>query len=130
MTFVKQAKTPTLIQHGELDRRVPIPNAYELRQGLEDRGVPVALIVYKGFGHGITKPKAMRAVMRHNLEWFNPLHFRRPASRLHEAGSAEREVGEGMTLLLDVPAGSAGRLGLPPITSSSRRRRGFPPSSP
>jgi dipeptidyl aminopeptidase/acylaminoacyl peptidase len=71
MTYIRQAKTPTLIQHGENDRRVPIPNAYELRQGLEDRGVPVRMVVYKGFGHGITKPKAMRAVMRHNLEWFN-----------------------------------------------------------
>jgi dipeptidyl aminopeptidase/acylaminoacyl peptidase len=71
MTTIKQAKTPTLIQHGENDRRVPIPNAYELRQGLEDRGVPVRMVVYKGFGHGITKPKAMRATMRHNLEWFN-----------------------------------------------------------
>src|SRR6059058_2279469 len=36
-----KAQTPTLIQHGENDRRVPIPNAYELRQALEDRGVPV-----------------------------------------------------------------------------------------
>jgi dipeptidyl aminopeptidase/acylaminoacyl peptidase len=70
MSYVKKAKTPTLIQHGENDRRVPIPNAYELRQALEDRGVPVRMVVYKGFGHGITKPKAMRAVMRHNLEWF------------------------------------------------------------
>ncbi len=70
MSHVKKAKTPTLIQHGENDRRVPIPNAYELRQGLEDRGVPVRMVVYKGFGHGISKPKAMRAVMRHNLEWF------------------------------------------------------------
>jgi dipeptidyl aminopeptidase/acylaminoacyl peptidase len=71
MSYVKQAKTPTLIQHGENDRRVPIPNAYELRQGLEDRGVPVRMVVYKGFGHGITKPKAARAVMQHNLDWFN-----------------------------------------------------------
>jgi dipeptidyl aminopeptidase/acylaminoacyl peptidase len=70
MTYVKQARTPTLIQHGENDRRVPIPNAYELREGLEDRGVPVEMVVYKGFGHGITKPKAMRAVMQHNLAWF------------------------------------------------------------
>lgn len=75
MTYVKQAKTPTLIQHGEFDRRVPIPNAYELRQGLEDRGVPVEMIVYKGFGHGITKPKEMRAVMLHNLGWFNHYIF-------------------------------------------------------
>ena len=71
MTYVKQAKTPTLIQHGELDRRVPIANGYELREGLEDRGVPVEMIVYKGYGHGITKPKSQRAVMEHNLYWFN-----------------------------------------------------------
>jgi dipeptidyl aminopeptidase/acylaminoacyl peptidase len=75
MTYIKQAKTPTLIQHGEFDKRVPIPNAYELRQGLEDRGVPVEMVVYKGFGHGITKPKAMRAVMQHNLTWFNHYIF-------------------------------------------------------
>ncbi len=71
MTYIKQAKTPTLIQHGENDRRVPIANGYELRQGLEDRGVPVEMVVYKGFGHGVTKPKARRAVLEHNLLWFN-----------------------------------------------------------
>ncbi|MBL0157790.1 MAG: S9 family peptidase [Bryobacterales bacterium] len=71
MTNIRQAKTPTLIQHGENDRRVPIANGYELRQGLEDRGVPVEMVVYKGFGHGVTKPKARRAVLEHNLLWFN-----------------------------------------------------------
>ena len=71
ITTIKQAKTPTLIQHGELDPRVPIPNAYELYQGLQDQGVPVKLIVYKGFGHGLTKPRAARAAMEHNLAWFN-----------------------------------------------------------
>ena len=86
MAYVKKARTPTLIQHGELDRRVPIANAYELRQGLEDRGVKVEMVVYKGFGHGINKPRAMRAVMQHNLEWFNhyiwgdpPADFTSPA---------------------------------------------------
>ena len=71
MSYIKTARTPTLIQHGEFDRRVPIANAYELRQGLENRGVKVEMVVYKGYGHGITKPKSMRAVMQHNLSWFN-----------------------------------------------------------
>jgi dipeptidyl aminopeptidase/acylaminoacyl peptidase len=71
IAYIKSARTPTLIQHGELDRRVPIANAYELRQALEDKGVKVEMIVYKGFGHGITKPKSQRAVMQHNLGWFN-----------------------------------------------------------
>ncbi len=70
MTYIKKAKTPTLIQHGEFDRRVPIPNAYELYQGLQDQGVPVKLVVYKGFGHGITKPKQQLAVMEHNWAFF------------------------------------------------------------
>jgi len=70
MTNIKKARTPTLIQHGEFDRRVPIPNAYELFQGLQDVGVPTKLIVYKGFGHGITKPKERLAAMWHNWQWF------------------------------------------------------------
>ena len=70
ISYVAKAKTPTLIQHGENDRRVPIPNAYELRQALEDRGVPVKMVVYKGFGHGINKPKQQRAVMEENEKWF------------------------------------------------------------
>jgi dipeptidyl aminopeptidase/acylaminoacyl peptidase len=73
--YVRNARTPTLIQHGELDRRVPIANGYQLRQALEDRNVPVEMIVYKGFGHGITKPKSQRAVMQHNLAWFNHYIF-------------------------------------------------------
>ena len=70
MTYIKQAKTPTLIQHGELDLRVPIPNAYELYQGLQDVGVTTRLVVFKGFGHGLNKPKANRAAMEQNLDWF------------------------------------------------------------
>jgi dipeptidyl aminopeptidase/acylaminoacyl peptidase len=75
MTTIKKAKTPTLIQHGEFDTRVPTPNAYELYQGLQDVGVPVKLIIYKGFGHGLNKPKAARAAMEHNLEWFDKYVF-------------------------------------------------------
>jgi dipeptidyl aminopeptidase/acylaminoacyl peptidase len=70
MTFITQASTPTLIQHGEFDRRVPIPNAYELFQGLQDVGVETKLIVYKGFGHGISKPKERLAATWHNWQWF------------------------------------------------------------
>jgi dipeptidyl aminopeptidase/acylaminoacyl peptidase len=71
ISYVNTAKTPTLIQHGELDKRVPIPNAYELQQALEDRNVPVRMIVYKGFGHGIDKPKQQRNVMEENFDWFS-----------------------------------------------------------
>ena len=70
MTNINKASTPTLIQHGEFDKRVPVPNAYELHQGLQDLGVPSKLIIYNGFGHGITKPKERLAAVWHNWQWF------------------------------------------------------------
>ena len=70
ITTINQAHTPTLIQHGELDHRVPISDAYELYRGLQDRKIPSRLIVYKGFGHGITKPKERLAAIWHNWQWF------------------------------------------------------------
>jgi dipeptidyl aminopeptidase/acylaminoacyl peptidase len=33
--------------------------------------VPVRLSLFKGFGHPLTKPKANRAAMEQNWEWFN-----------------------------------------------------------
>ena len=71
MTYINKAKTPTQIQHGENDARVPINNAHKLYRGLRDTGVPVRFIIYKGFGHGITKPKERLAVLTHNWNWFN-----------------------------------------------------------
>jgi len=71
ITYVNQAKTPTLIQQGDQDKRVPPPDSYELYQALKDRHVPVKLIFYKGFGHPINKPKQQLAVMQHNYDWFS-----------------------------------------------------------
>jgi dipeptidyl aminopeptidase/acylaminoacyl peptidase len=70
MTYIKSAKAPTLIQHGDKDQRVPIPNAFELYQGLQDQKVPVELMIFRGFGHGLDKPKANRAAMQQNWDWF------------------------------------------------------------
>ena len=71
ITTVRSASAPTLIQHGDADARVPAPDAWELYRGLMDAGVPTRLILYKGFGHALNKPKAVRAALRHNLEWFD-----------------------------------------------------------
>ncbi|MEW6323504.1 MAG: S9 family peptidase, partial [Acidobacteriota bacterium] len=71
MTYITQARTPTLIQHGDQDARVPVPNAFELYQGLRDQNVPVQLVLFRGFGHGLTRPKAQRGAMQQNLDWFH-----------------------------------------------------------
>jgi dipeptidyl aminopeptidase/acylaminoacyl peptidase len=70
ITTIKQAKTPTLIQQGSVDKRVPVPDSFELFRGLQDQHVPSRLILYTGFGHPITKPKSNRAVLQSNLDWF------------------------------------------------------------
>ena len=71
ITTIKQAKTPTLIQQGSNDKRVPVPDSFELYRGLQDQGVPARLILYTGFGHGVNKPKSQRALLQANFDWFN-----------------------------------------------------------
>ncbi|HLW97407.1 MAG TPA: S9 family peptidase [Candidatus Acidoferrales bacterium] len=78
ISYVKAAKTPTLIQHGGSDKRVPIPNGFELYQALRDLGVPVRMVVYPGFGHPINKPKQQRSVTEENLRWFGHYIWNEP----------------------------------------------------
>jgi dipeptidyl aminopeptidase/acylaminoacyl peptidase len=70
ISYVKNAKTPTLLQNGEFDGRVPIANALQLYRALKSKGVPTKLIIYKGCGHGISRPKENLAVLSHNWQWF------------------------------------------------------------
>jgi dipeptidyl aminopeptidase/acylaminoacyl peptidase len=65
------ATTPTLIQHGEEDRRVPVSQAYELRNALSRQGVDVTMVVYPRQPHGIQEPKLQLDAMRRNLNWFD-----------------------------------------------------------
>ena len=67
---VKTVTTPTLIQHGENDQRVPISQGYELYTALKRRNVPVTMVVYPRQGHSVGEPKLQLDVMKRNLEWF------------------------------------------------------------
>ena len=78
ITTIKQAKTPTLIQLGSNDKRVPVPNSFELYRGLQDQGVESRLQLFTGFGHGINKPKSQRALQQSNLDWFNRYIWNEP----------------------------------------------------
>lgn len=75
VTYIEKAQTPTLIQHGEKDARVPIANGYQLRQLLLDRGVEARMIVYAGMGHGPRTPRHLRAINTHALTWFDQFLF-------------------------------------------------------
>ena len=69
------ASCPVLIQHGGADARVPTPDARELYRALVDVGVEARLTVFPGFGHGLNKPKAVRAALEENRDWFDARVF-------------------------------------------------------
>lgn len=67
---VARVTTPTLIQHGELDERVPIGQGYQLYYALRRRGIPVRMLVYPRQGHGLAEPRLQLEAARENLAWF------------------------------------------------------------
>ncbi|MED0998267.1 S9 family peptidase [Bacillus mobilis] len=71
MTYINSACTPTLIQHGEKDVRIPITNAYELYEGLRDMEVDTELIIFKGMAYSSDQPGMRVAIMKQNLIWFS-----------------------------------------------------------
>jgi dipeptidyl aminopeptidase/acylaminoacyl peptidase len=71
MFNVKGVATPTLIQHGESDERVPISQGYELYNALKAQGVPTRMIVLPRQPHGPNEPKMLLKVMQSNLDWFD-----------------------------------------------------------
>ena len=71
MFNIKGVTTPTLIQHGEADVRVPISQGYELYNALKLQGVPTRMIVLPRMPHGPNEPKMQIAAMQSNLDWFD-----------------------------------------------------------
>ncbi len=70
MFNVKGVSTPTLIQHGEADQRVPISQGYEFYNALKRQGVTVRMVVYPRQPHGLQEPKLQLDAMKRNLDWF------------------------------------------------------------
>ncbi len=59
MFNVKNMKTPTLIQHGEKDARVPVSQGQEFYNALKRQGVPTRMVIYPRQPHGIGEPRPM-----------------------------------------------------------------------
>jgi len=71
MTFVDKITTPTLIQHGQEDRRVPMNQGEQLYTALRARDHAVEMIQYPRSQHGFTEPKLIRDSIVRNVEWFD-----------------------------------------------------------
>ncbi len=75
MAHVKNAVTPTLIQHGRGDGRVPFANGLQLYRGLKDAGVETELVIFENTGHVISRPKERLAALEQNVRWFDNYLF-------------------------------------------------------
>jgi dipeptidyl aminopeptidase/acylaminoacyl peptidase len=59
--------TPTLVIHGQLDRRVPVNHGFELFNILQTRGVPSKLVYFPDENHWVLKPQ-------NSLFWYQTKH--------------------------------------------------------
>ncbi|MEZ4457891.1 MAG: prolyl oligopeptidase family serine peptidase [Gemmatimonadales bacterium] len=71
MTFIKQARTPTLILHGQQDTRVPVGQAQELYMGLKKNDVPVELVFFPREPHGLREPRHMLDKIQREIAFFS-----------------------------------------------------------
>ena len=71
MEFIKNAKTPTLVLHGERDSEVPTPQGYEFWHALKSLDVPTQLVIYSNEGHGIRQPEHQLDIQERTVAWFD-----------------------------------------------------------
>ena len=71
ITFIKNAKTPTLMLVGERDAECPAPQSREFWHALKTLGVETELVIYANEGHAFVEPEHQRDVVRRSLAWFD-----------------------------------------------------------
>lgn len=71
LTWVKGAKTPTLIYVGERDVECPPAQSVEYWHALKAMNVPTNLVIYAGEGHSLRKPANIHDRETRILAWFD-----------------------------------------------------------
>ncbi|HKY30289.1 MAG TPA: S9 family peptidase [Pyrinomonadaceae bacterium] len=69
--YIRQAQTPTMFIHGELDNDVHITQAEEMYMGLKRRGVETVFVRYPREGHGLREPRHRVDALERTLDWFD-----------------------------------------------------------
>lgn len=70
IAHVQKIHTPTLIQHGREDNRVPMGQSLELYQALKRLGIPTKIMLFPRTGHEVTETKILQEMAQANLDWF------------------------------------------------------------
>ena len=71
ITYVKNAKTPTLILQGEADRTDPLGQSQQLYRALKRYGVKSDFVIYPREGHGIMEEKHQLDLLERMIAWFD-----------------------------------------------------------
>lgn len=71
ITYIKQAKTPTLVLVGDSDGECPTPQSYEFWHALKTLGTETELVVYEHEGHAFAQPAHQRDVIERVVAWFD-----------------------------------------------------------
>jgi dipeptidyl aminopeptidase/acylaminoacyl peptidase len=71
ITFIRQAKTPTLVLVGDSDGECPPAQSQEFWHALKTLDVKTQLVVYPNEGHRFRKPADQRDVLLRMIRWFN-----------------------------------------------------------
>jgi dipeptidyl aminopeptidase/acylaminoacyl peptidase len=77
ITFIKKAKTPTLVMVGDSDGECPTPQSYEFWHALKTLNVETQLVVYEHEGHMFIQPEHRRDRIRRTVAWFDA-HLQQP----------------------------------------------------
>ena len=71
MAYIRDARTPTLIAHGERDLRVPLGQGWELYTGMRFVGCPVEFVIYPREPHGLREPAHRLDYAARAIAWFD-----------------------------------------------------------
>ena len=71
ITYVGRVSTPTLIYHGDVDRRVPMEQSEQLYVALRERNVPVEFVRYPREGHGLGEYHHQLDNLERTVAWFD-----------------------------------------------------------
>jgi dipeptidyl aminopeptidase/acylaminoacyl peptidase len=71
ITFIRNARTPTLIVVGDSDKECPAPQSYEFWHALKTLGVETKLVVYENEGHHFRNPAHMEDLLDRSVDWFD-----------------------------------------------------------
>ena len=71
INYIKNVRTPTFAYVGERDIECPAPQTQEFWHALKAEGVPTAVMIYPGEGHGLRDPKNAQDALERTVAWFD-----------------------------------------------------------